>query len=163
MPIPQTTGNPKSAEHALQTYPAENPWASGTSLLQTLGWRHIILPDNTVYFVHSGMRLTTDVDLRVAKKLEAMTTYLQHSQPAEDVLPPEGWELWLADASKTKNDFTPVRSWINHAEKILSFDFPPRDELANDTTHQRRAEDDDRKYQHSSFLFLACLSILIGM
>jgi hypothetical protein len=61
--------------------------------MAALGWRHITLPDNTVYyFVHADMRVTTDIDLRVSKKLDNVTVYLQHNHPAENGIPPEGWE-----------------------------------------------------------------------
>lgn len=120
--------------------------------MQTLGWRHITLPDNTVYFVHSGMQVTTDIDLRVAKKLEDVTKYLQYNHLAEGIVPPAGWEMWLVDsgtAPSPKTDFTPFKSWVNHPEKILSFEYPPK--LNVDGEPQA----DDSKYSAGLFEFIS--------
>jgi hypothetical protein len=60
--------------------------------MAALGRRHITLPDNTIYFVHTDMHVTTDIDLRVSKKLDNVIACLQHNHPAENGIPPEGWE-----------------------------------------------------------------------
>lgn len=90
-----------------------------------MGWRHITLPDNSVYFYHPTLRVTTDIDLRIPNKLDAVTSYLQENSIDESFLPPEGWESWLVDSNVgKKHGLKPISSWVNHAEKILTFASP---------------------------------------
>jgi hypothetical protein len=90
-----------------------------------MGWRHITLPDNSVYFHHSTLRVTTDIDLRTPSKLDAITSYLQENSIDESFLPPEGWESWLVDSNVGKKaNPKPISSWVNHAEKVLNFASP---------------------------------------
>jgi len=90
-----------------------------------MGWRHITLPDNAVYFYHPTLRVTTDIDLRTPSKLDAVTSYLQENSIDEAFLPPEGWESWLVDSNVgKKHSPKPISSWVNHAEKILTFASP---------------------------------------
>jgi len=107
-----------------------------------MGWRHITLPDNSVYFYHQALRVTTDIDLRTPSKLDAVTSYLQENSIDESFLPPEGWESWLVDSNVgKKHNPKPISSWVNHAEKILTFaspSLPPSREVTVKTL------DDDR-------------------
>jgi len=106
------------------SYPS-NPWETTRTPLQTMGWRHITLPDNSVYFYHPTLRVTTDIDLRLPSKLDAVTSYLQENSIDESFLPPEGWESWLVDSNVgKKHNPKPISSWVNHAGKILSFASP---------------------------------------
>ena len=90
-----------------------------------MGWQHITLPDNSVYFYHTTLRVTTDIDLRTPSKLDAVTSYLQANSIDESFLPPEGWESWLVDSDVgKKRGPKPISSWVNHAEKILTFASP---------------------------------------
>ena len=96
-----------------------------------------------MYFYHPTLRVTTDIDLRTPANLDAITSYLQENSIDESFLPPEGWESWLVDSTAgKKRSPKPISSWVNHAEKILTFASPslpqPR-EVGNSKTL-----DDDR-------------------
>ena len=109
-----------------------------------MGWRHITLPDNSVYFYHPSLRVTTDIDLRTPTKLDAVTSYLQENSIDESFLPPEGWESWLVDSNVgKKHGPKPISSWVNHAEKILTFASPSLPQSREIST--AKALDDDRK------------------
>jgi hypothetical protein len=108
-----------------------------------MGWRHITLPDNSVYFYHPTLRVTTDIDLRTPNKLDAVTTYLQENSIDESFLPPEGWESWLVDSNVgKKHGPKPISSWVNHAEKILTFASPSLPQSREVST--AKTLDDDR-------------------
>ena len=108
-----------------------------------MGWRHITLPDNSVYFYHPTLRVTTDIDLRTPSKLDAVTSYLQANSIDESFLPPEGWESWLVHSNVGKKyNPKPISSWVNHAEKILSFASPSLPQFREDSTV--KTLDDDR-------------------
>ena len=108
-----------------------------------MGWRHITLPDNSVYFYHPTLRVTTDIDLRTPNKLDAVTSYLQENSIDESFLPPEGWESWLVDSNVgKKHNLKPISSWVNHAEKILTFASPSIPQSREVST--AKTLDDDR-------------------
>lgn len=100
------------------------------------------------------MRITTDIDLRSHKKLEAVTEYLDRKLPEEVSLAPEGWELWLRDAESSKQGFAPLRSWVNHKAKVLSFDPPPAPEGEADTSPDHTTDDDRKCIVHQGVLCL---------
>lgn len=122
-----------------------------------MGWRHITLPDNSVYFYHPILRVTTDIDLRIPNKLDAITSYLQENSIDESFLPPEGWESWLVDSNVGKKASPkPISSWVNHAEKILTFaspSIPHSREVGNS-----KKLDDDRTLMSCSFVRLSTYS-----
>jgi len=99
-------------------------WPSMERNFKTLGWAEHILPDSTLYYSHHELRVATEVDLRIPKKLDAVMEYLDKKRPNEPALPPPGWELWLRDNSKLMFDFIPVRSWVSHKNRLLSLDPP---------------------------------------
>jgi len=110
-----------------------------------MGWRHITLPDNSVYFYHPTLRVTTDIDLRIPNKLDAVTSYLQENSIDESFLPPEGWESWLVDSNVgKKHGLKPISSWVNHAEKIMSFASPSVPQSREVST--AKTLDDDRTF-----------------
>jgi hypothetical protein len=124
------------------SYPS-NPWEATRTPLQSMGWRHITLPDNSVYFYHQTLRVTTDIDLRTPSKLDAVTSYLQANNIDESFVPPEGWESWLVDSNVgKKHNPKPISSWVNHAEKILTFASPSLPQPREDGTV--KTLDDDR-------------------
>lgn len=124
------------------SYPL-NPWETTRTPFQSMGWRHITLPDNSVYFYHPTLRVTTDIDLRTPNKLDAVTSYLQENSIDESFLPPEGWESWLVDSNVGKKySLKPISSWVNHAEKILTFASPSLPQSREVST--AKALDDDR-------------------
>ncbi|KAI0690265.1 hypothetical protein BC835DRAFT_1365422 [Cytidiella melzeri] len=100
------------------------PWPSMDRSYKTLGWVEHLLPDSSLYYSHRNLRVVTEVDLRNAKKLEAVSQYLDKKRPSEPALPPPGWELWLRDNSKLAFDFIPVQCWISHKDRILTMDPP---------------------------------------
>lgn len=118
-----------------------------------MGWRHITLPDNSVYFYHSTLRVTTDIDLRTPTKLDGITAYLRENSIDDSFVPPEGWESWLVDSNVGKKQPKPISSWVNHAEKILTFASPsvpqPREASSSKTL------DDDRKLTIFSLAWLS--------
>lgn len=100
---PYALANTKSVGNSqvALSYPS-NPWEATRTPLQLMGWRHITLPDNFVYFYYQTLRVTTDMDLRIPNKLDAVTSYLQENSIDESFLPPEGWESWLVDSNVGK-------------------------------------------------------------
>lgn len=142
-------GTSKSAGNAI-TFPSAQPlWPTIAHSLQSLGWTEYLLPDSSVYYYHKEMRITTDIDLRKQNKLQSITEYLDRKLPEEVALAPEGWELWIRDAETSKQGFSPVRSWVNHKAKALSFDPPPSPAGEADTSPDHTT-DDDRKHFFSS-------------
>ncbi|KDQ63953.1 hypothetical protein JAAARDRAFT_213726 [Jaapia argillacea MUCL 33604] len=107
---------------------AEPPrWPGVPSGLQAQGWIEYVLPDSVVYFFHPSMHITTDINLRNSKKLDVVTAYLENGLPEESGLPPMGWELWLRDAGSSHrqgHDFVPVKHWVHHGARVLSFENP---------------------------------------
>ncbi|TFY80046.1 hypothetical protein EWM64_g3967 [Hericium alpestre] len=100
-------------------------WPAPSSSFAVLGWREHILPNGSLYFFNSSLRVTTDVDLRISNKLEAVTTFLGKRDGMENLIPPpEGWEMWLRDGSASKTEFAPARAWVDHITKVVSFKQP---------------------------------------
>jgi len=144
------------------SYPS-NPWEATRTPLQLMGWRHITLPDNSIYFYHTTLRVTTDIDLRTPNKLDAVTSYLQENSIDESFLPPEGWESWLVDSDvgkKHKHSPKPISSWVNHAEKILTFASPSLPQSREVST--AKTLDDDRTLCIVSFSRL-CVQSDVGL
>ncbi|KAH8092509.1 hypothetical protein BXZ70DRAFT_898238 [Cristinia sonorae] len=129
-------------------------WPTPVQSLQVLGWSEFVLPDSSVYYFNHGMRITTDIDLRNIKNLEAVTEYLDRKLPEEVALPPAGWELWLRDAGSGKTGFAPARSWINHVAKSLSFTPPPTMNGEADTAVDHINDDDrlDMEFRYWTFM-----------
>ena len=98
------------------------PWGPARPPLHWIGWRHITLPDNYVYFHNPTLRVTTDIDLRNPSKLDAVASYLRKGSIYESFFPYEGWEFLLIDsnAGKNRNLRPTIGGWANHAEKILT-------------------------------------------
>ncbi|KAJ7595978.1 hypothetical protein C8J56DRAFT_923679 [Mycena floridula] len=86
--------------------------------LHDLGWIEYVLPDTTLYYVHPTLRVTTDVDLRHTKKLDAVTAYLdRHKERGSS-----GKELWLRDCKNKKASFNPIRCWVDHKKRAIVLD-----------------------------------------
>ncbi|KAI0337961.1 hypothetical protein BDW22DRAFT_1338908 [Trametopsis cervina] len=115
-------------------------WPSIDRSFRSLGWAEHVLPDSSLYYSNRDLRVTTEVDLRNAKKLDGITDYLDKKRPHESALPPPGWELWIRDNSKLAFDFIPIRSWISHQDRILTLEPPtsPAGEIVSSLS------DDDR-------------------
>jgi len=92
--------------------------------LHELGWIEYHLPDGTFYYVHPTRRVTTDVNLRTEKVLNAVTAYLEND--CEEVAP-SGCELWLRDSNATRRSggsrsLEPQSSWVNHHTRSVVID-----------------------------------------
>lgn len=97
---------------------------STTPHLHELGWIEYHLPNGTFYYVHPTRRVTTDVNLRMEKVLNAVTAYLEND--CEEVVP-SGCELWLRDSniargSGRKRSFEPQSNWVNHQTRSVIID-----------------------------------------
>lgn len=99
-------------------------WPSIDRGYKALGWSEHVLPDNSIYYSHHDLHVVTEVDLRNPKKLEGVAEYIDKKRPNEVVLPPQGWELWLRDGSKVPFEFVPVRAWVSHKDRVLTFEPP---------------------------------------
>ncbi|OBZ70382.1 hypothetical protein A0H81_09801 [Grifola frondosa] len=133
--------------------PTELSAGESSGTIQLHGWTAHILPDSSFYYSHADMRITTDIDLRDAKKLKAVTEYVERRLPEEVALPPHGWELWLRDLGITKHDFVPVRNWINHKARMVSPDPPPT--ITGEGVIAEQFRDDDRldmEYRYWAFM-----------
>jgi len=89
--------------------------------------------------------------LQNPRKLRAVTTYVDRKVPEEMTVPPEGWEIWLRDESVRRDDFNPVRTWVNHASRTLGYE-PP---LADGSSSYRDVTGDERldhEYRYWSFM-----------
>ena len=96
--------------------------------MYTLGWSEYVLPDAAVYFVQSNLRITTDIDLRNSRQLEIVTEYLDRD--GEGFKVPQGCELWLRDAAEGKRrECVPVRNWVDHGQRTVSFEPPWEPEM----------------------------------
>ena len=80
-----------------------------------------------MYFHDPTQRITTDVHF------EVIPSHLMDS-------PPEGWELWVANFGR-KADPRPISGWINHAEKILTFEHPPLPQFWEFSDSERLGDD----------------------
>ena len=115
-------------------------WKVGRRPFQSLGWRCITLPENSVYFHHPTLLVTTNIDLRIPDKLDAVIFYLQNSAD-ESFFPLEGCEGWLVDSNIGKPNVKPTSGWVNHAEKTLTF--AP---LQSGEVSTAKSSDDDRTF-----------------
>ena len=80
-----------------------------------------------MYYTHPGARITTDIDLADARRLRAVATYLDRKIPHEMNVPPAGWEVWLRNESVRHGELVPVRCWVNHDARTLSYSPPTED------------------------------------
>ena len=140
---------------------AQHLWHTPTHSVRSLGWTEYHLPDSSVYYHHKAMRITTDIDLRVHAKLEAITEYLDRKLPEEVSLPPKGWELWLRDAETSKQGFAPLRSWVNHQASVLSFNPPPAQEGEAETSPDHTT-DDDRELLSDKLMYHLELTLFLN-
>jgi hypothetical protein len=100
-------------------------WPVSTRRFTSLGWQEYVLPDGARYFSNPDLHIVTDVDLRNAERLEAMTTLLSGSDA--EVLPPKGWELWFRDATGPTTAFIPAKAWVHHGARMVLLERPSSD------------------------------------
>ena len=97
-------------------------WPTIEGAFKSSGWTAHAFPNIPPYYYNARMRVTTDVDLRSKAKLESITQYLNSKDSHGPVLPPPGWEMFLRDSGKHQYEFSPVKGFVNHNERILTFD-----------------------------------------
>lgn len=102
-------------------------WPVPTRRFASLGWQEFSLPDGALYFSNTTLHTVTDVDLRSAERLDAITTYLEGLDT--EVLPPPEWELWLRDAnaSGSMTGFVPIKAWVHHGARMVLSERPSSD------------------------------------
>ncbi|KAI0065971.1 hypothetical protein BV25DRAFT_1868650 [Artomyces pyxidatus] len=114
---------------AVYVQPGESSfWQTQSRDFQSLGWSEHVLPDGFTYFSHSSLRgrLTADIDLRNASKLDALLTFLDRKDVGETLAAPsEGWEVWLRDAGRSQDEFIAAKAWVYHPKRVVSLNQPP--------------------------------------
>jgi len=69
-----------------------------------------------VYYVHPTRRVTTDIDMREDKMLDAVVAFLEHhSGPVV----PLGLELWIREGEQIKKGFPPRMFWVDHGRRTV--------------------------------------------
>jgi hypothetical protein len=104
--------------------------------LQEFGWIEYQLPDGIVYYVHPTRRVTTDIDLRQNKKLDAVTAFLDRHR---NTVVPIGMELWIREGEITKKGFVPVNFWVDHGRRVVVSD------QDSGKAGRKKPTEDDRK------------------
>jgi hypothetical protein len=108
-----------------------------TSVRQSLGWFDYCLPDGTVYYVHPTLGITTDIDLRNQRKLQAVSTYLEDD---EGLGTSKGvgndLEIWLSDATVLGEVFKPLRRLVDHKARSVNVE----------ASSGRHEDDKDREF-----------------
>ena len=142
----------------------DHMWPIPLRRFASIGWQEIVLPDGSSYFSNSALHVVTDIDLRNSEKLDAVTTFLEGRDM--DILPPQGWELWLRDAGGSTTTFIPEKAWIHHGTRMVLFERPssdPGEVMHKDvdsrllTLHSRNARpnhlsESDMEYQYWSYM-----------
>lgn len=100
-------------------------WLVPMRQFTSLGWQEILLPDGARYFVNPTLHVVTDIDLRNAERLDAITTFLDGR--GSEVLPPPEWELWLRDASEPTTILIPLKAWVHHGVRMVLSERPSSD------------------------------------
>lgn len=100
-------------------------------MFSVYGWLDHVLPDSTIYYSSSELRVVTDIDLRPDKNFEVVMDYLDRIPSEESLHLQSGYELWLCMAegnpSQSLSKETPLAMrWINHLEHTVTPNLPPR-------------------------------------
>jgi hypothetical protein len=140
---PLLLSRPESPKHASYLHPTDSEVPAlirvgrtsasvSNPLLHNLGWIEYVLPDASTYYVHPTLRVTTDVDLRNAKKLESVTSYFDHQKSGA----PVGLELWLRDLSTTRRGPVAKSFLVDHRKRSVLVDSTPKEGRAGKSKHQ---------------------------
>ncbi|KAF8871001.1 hypothetical protein BD779DRAFT_1680694 [Infundibulicybe gibba] len=116
------------------------------------GWTEYPLPDESVYYVHPVRQLVADIDLRDAKLLGAISTYVE--EHCNDPVA-HNQELWLWDAGSHEDEFRPLRCWVNHREQSVTVDLSYQAVGGSGDPHSPQSRGGDRldaKYRYWSFM-----------
>lgn len=132
-------------------------WPLPTPSFPSLGWSEHVLPSSSYYYSHAATRTVTDIDLRDEKKLAAVRAYLKSKLSpshgdgnAEQTLRgdsplciEEGVDLWLRDANpglqtkaKSEWEFMPMRNWVLHATRAVTFEPPSERDTQEDLSDE---------------------------
>lgn len=122
-------------------------WPVPMRRFASLGWQEIVLPDGSRYFSNSTLHVVTDIDLRNAERLDAVTAFLEGRDM--DILPPQGWELWLRDAGESTTTFIPAKAWVHHGTRTVVFERPPSD--LGEVIY-KDVDKSDMEYQYWSYM-----------
>lgn len=113
----------------------------------SIGWQELVLPDGSRYFSNSTLHVVTDIDLRTSERLDAVMTFLEGRDT--DILPPQGWELWLRDAGESTTTFIPAKAWVHHGSRMVLFERPSSD--PGEVIH-KDVDKNDMEYQYWSYM-----------
>ncbi|KAF8272452.1 hypothetical protein EI94DRAFT_1566271 [Lactarius quietus] len=114
----------------------------------SIGWQEMVLPDGSGYFSNSNLHVITDIDLRHSERLDAVMTFLEGRDM--DILPPQGWELWLRDAGESTITFIPAKAWVHHGTRMVLFERPSSD--PGEVIHKDVDSRPDMEYQYWSYM-----------
>jgi hypothetical protein len=103
----------------------DHMWPVPMRRFASIGWQEIVLPDGSRYFSNSTLHVVTDIDLRNSERLDAVMAFLEGRDM--DILPPQGWELWLRDAGESTTTLIPAKAWVHHGTRMVLFDRPSSD------------------------------------
>ncbi|KAI9448062.1 hypothetical protein H4582DRAFT_57962 [Lactarius indigo] len=122
-------------------------WPVPMRRFASIGWQELVLPDGFRYFSNSTLHVVTDIDLRNSERLDVVTAFLEGRDT--NVLPPQGWELWLRDAGESTTTFIPAKAWVHHGARMVSFELPSSD--PGEVIH-KDVDKSDMEYQYWSYM-----------
>ncbi|KAI9466985.1 hypothetical protein BJY52DRAFT_35421 [Lactarius psammicola] len=125
----------------------DHMWPVPMRRFASIGWQEIVLPDGSRYFSNSTLHVVTDIDLRNSERLDAVTAFLEGRDM--DILPPQGWELWLRDAGESTTTFIPAKAWVHHGMRMVLFERPSSD--PGEVIH-KDVDKTDMEYQYWSYM-----------
>lgn len=146
---PPTYGHAEPT-HSMSIFAPQNGdhmWPIPMRRFTNTGWQDIVLPDGSSYYSNSTLHVVTDIDLRNSERLDAVTTYLEGRDM--DILPPQGWELWLRDAGASTTTFIPAKAWVHHGTRMLLFQRPSSDP---GEVIPKDVDKSDMEYQYWSYM-----------
>ena len=69
-----------------------------------------------MYYVHPTRRVTTDLDMREDKMLDAVVAFLEHQA---GTVVPLGMELWITEGGHNRKRFLPRIFWVDHGRRTV--------------------------------------------
>src|SRR6266540_2503697 len=113
-------------------------WATSNTQarLIDLGWIEYNLPDGTTYYSHMTKKLTTDLNLRSERILNAVTLWMEERETESAGIDMEGWlkessdknikkkkSGWGGRKNKKEDDLVFLeRYWVDHHRRSVSKD-----------------------------------------
>jgi hypothetical protein len=135
----------------------DHMWPVPMRRFASIGWQENVLPDGSRYFSNSTLHVVTDIDLRNSERLDAVMAFLEGHDM--DILPPQGWELWLRDAGESTTTLIPAKAWVHHGTRMVLFDRPSSDpgEVIN-----KVVDKSDMEYQYWTYMVSHPAHILLS-